>query len=1765
MRIRLKQLPGLLLALGVALAAWPTDAQSTLIRLKTGQIAAHGPSSRDQVHRLLLTNSEPQSLSPHWGPLSQKQQWLVTPQQGESLTSAAGAVEAAGGVILGHVPDNTLLVMGPPGLEQALRARSRIFLLPYEPQHKLSPEWAPILRTLEAAAQASLAQQQSVLSSLPMATSGTGPALRLLITAIFPPRPAGGAGAAAPDPGRAAVADWAAPLRTAFGGGVDVVRGGSGAAVVLCPPFLLQDVLTWLAAQPMVHWISPLPRMQLQNNQASAITQAGTGALSTSQNSFDNPEVHPIWAAGITGTGQVIGGGDSGVDRFHCFFYDPSVDWDAQVTTQGGVQVFESETHRKIRYYRAFGDFADANGHGTHVMGTLLGSTTGASVSRSTDAAYIGMAPDAKLAFIDLAEGSQSIYTPADIQNQYFAYTTAVGAMLHSDSWGVSAISYDYLASQIDWYHWDNPDFLAMFAAGNDGESTTAGNPIGEMTVTSPATAKNLIAVGATQTTGQSLGSVGSQYVVYEATVKRGDLNLLAFKVLQGSFGDGLSTLGTTSYPLVAADPLLACEAMVNATAVAGAIVLVERGTCALASKVQNAQTAGAAAALIFDNVLGGYFVSAANGSLANSVTLPNMSITRRLGQTLLASFSSGLALTITLSPASAPANAFENLASYSSQGPTPDGRVKPDLVAPGSLFSAKSSTSGTETCELQGLVGTSMATPVVAGSAALVRQYFMDGWYPFGVKNASAGFTPSGALTKATLISGAASMTGFEALTGLPIDPPPSFRQGFGRVLLDTTLPLPNSERNFTLQVVDRVEVATGDTHRYCVRSTGGPLTVTLVWTDYPALPSVSKVLVNDLDLTVRASGLGGIPLLGNGGSIANETQPDRENNVEQVSMSFLPVGPVAIQVDAHFVHASAGRQPYALAVNGAFAGTLVVPGDGEQGPACTIVVPSITKGPSGPTNASPIVFEFAAAGNAAYGGLAWECLLADGNGAVGSTGTQDWKACSSPASFAGLPDGTYEFSVRAQGETTQANQTFVLDTSPPVLAFNGGTPASGSTSDAPMVNVSFAGQDPLPVNYTCALAVEDAAVMQGPVFAGAIAPAIWPLQSRAACESPAIFHWLLPGTWSLSVVAEDAAGNQASPAVYSWTVAFSAGQQYARLTSGPFGLSRLLESASFEFGVFAVQSSGASLTQVAQPSTRCWLAGPGTSGSSPSWAPCTSPHIYANLSEGAYTFYVQPTEAATLSLMGAGAVPMGGVTALSAFALDGTPPVATLTASPAAILASNSTVANFTSNEAGSTFTCTLTAPDGSSRTSNCTSPYVMTGLEDGKFELAVTPTDVVGNVGSQVRTSFLVDTTPPTLSDVSFPVATRQTQFAVSFTASDGNGSGIAYAQCRLQAATLVSGSATQMDTAWKNCTSPQTYTGLEEGHWLLNIQAIDKAGNVATLGDQDVWIDQTPPTVSVTSGPASFASVEGALSFSFSETAGAGALAPIATFQLRLAPISRDLFDSLRNGSASEGTSSTLGTLLGGAGRRLLEDDVGTVQAGDALASWTNCSASCSVEGLASGTYTHSARGIDLAGNVGNATAAVPFTYTQPPGPGFPVWAIAVAAGGGALLLIILALLVCMCWRRRNSRKAAATPAGASLGAHPHPPAGYATQPAWPGPHPSGQAYQYPPQGQTYIYSSGRMHDERAREEQELALALAASKQEAELAAQRAQQAPAWGRPVGALPDPAPPIAPRRAYPATAPHPQDEEDAQLRAAIAESLRLQQQTQQWNPWRG
>lgn len=74
-----------------------------------------------------------------------------------------------------------------------------------------------------------------------------------------------------------------------------------------------------------------------------------------------------------------------------------------------------------------------------------------------------------------------------------------------------------------------------------------------------------------------------------------------------------------------------------------------------------------------------------------------------------------------------------------------------------------------------------------------------------------------------------------------------------------------------------------------------------------------------------------------------------------------------------------------------------------------------AITAGPSGVTAASPVKFEFSTpSGNAA--GVRFQCRLGDSNGNVTSSAHRDWAACASPATFEGLPDGAYQFAVRAE-----------------------------------------------------------------------------------------------------------------------------------------------------------------------------------------------------------------------------------------------------------------------------------------------------------------------------------------------------------------------------------------------------------------------------------------------------------------------------------------------------------------------------------------------------------------------------------------------------------------------------------------------------------------------------------------------------------------------------------------------------------------------------
>ena len=186
------------------------------------------------------------------------------------------------------------------------------------------------------------------------------------------------------------------------------------------------------------------------------------------------------------------------------------------------------------------------------------------------------------------------------------------------------------------------------------------------------------------------------------------------------------------------------------------------------------------------------------------------------------------------------------DLASFSSRGPTNDGRIKPDIVAPGTTITSALSQTVNGYVDMQ---GTSMATPQIAGVSALVRQYFKEGKYPV----ISGSHNPSSALVKAMLINGAVEMTGIDADRQGELKFPNN-SQGWGRVDISRTLPFGTFGR-----IVKAWDIAsapsTGSkwTTSFTVDSaTVKEVKITLVWIDPSAVAGSSVTLVNNYNLRI-------------------------------------------------------------------------------------------------------------------------------------------------------------------------------------------------------------------------------------------------------------------------------------------------------------------------------------------------------------------------------------------------------------------------------------------------------------------------------------------------------------------------------------------------------------------------------------------------------------------------------------------------------------------------------------------------------------------------------------------------------------------------------------------------------------------------------------------------------------------------------------------------------------------------------------------------
>lgn len=247
-------------------------------------------------------------------------------------------------------------------------------------------------------------------------------------------------------------------------------------------------------------------------------------------------------------------------------------------------------------------------------------------------------------------------------------------------------------------------------------------------------------------------------------------------------------------------------------------------------------------------------------------------------------------------------------MAVFSSRGPTADKRIKPDVVAPGTnIVSVRGRKPTVE--DAWGVFdenyifsgGTSMATPLASGFAAVLRAYLLE---TTDLSSVSA------ALLKATLINTAFDLyPGQFGIRESGQEQPstrPNMHQGFGRLSTDRIF---GENAAQYIYVDDWEGLSQGEERSWEVESKGA-LRVTLVYTDTPGALSAQKALVNDLDLEIHQGETIHHPNHGTG--------KDSTNNVENIDIQSNSAASYRVLVRGARVPSGVnGKQAFALVIS--------------------------------------------------------------------------------------------------------------------------------------------------------------------------------------------------------------------------------------------------------------------------------------------------------------------------------------------------------------------------------------------------------------------------------------------------------------------------------------------------------------------------------------------------------------------------------------------------------------------------------------------------------------------------------------------------------------------------------------------------------------------------------------------------------------------------------------------------------------------------------
>ena len=432
--------------------------------------------------------------------------------------------------------------------------------------------------------------------------------------------------------------------------------------------------------------------------------------------------------------------------------YEPLEDWNG--ICEAGDRFTEENCNNKLIGARFFVDGAaatgpiddgeifsprDADGHGTHTATTAAGQRVKASIFGTFLGNVEGIAPRARIAAYKacwLRPGdTKASCNTSDLAH---AIDTAVAD-------GVDVINYSVGSSLLTV---TAPDDLALLAATKAGVITAvaAGNEGPNLgTIGSPAGAPWVITVAASSRDGEHAleamqvdapAGIAGKYAVKEATFTprlqdndpiKGPLILADDD--DASVDDGDDDDGTT---------MDACQPLINESEMSGNIAFVQRGGCEFETKIINAQNAGATAVVVF-NIAGDPIAMIGD---PEDVNIPALMIGQADGNLILDDIDAGESVEVTLDKGFflTVADSGNVMGTFSARGPAHEKDIlKPDLTAPGINILAGYTPDAVNSVPDENfafLTGTSMATPHIAGIAALLRQAHPE-WSPAAIKSA--------------------------------------------------------------------------------------------------------------------------------------------------------------------------------------------------------------------------------------------------------------------------------------------------------------------------------------------------------------------------------------------------------------------------------------------------------------------------------------------------------------------------------------------------------------------------------------------------------------------------------------------------------------------------------------------------------------------------------------------------------------------------------------------------------------------------------------------------------------------------------------------------------------------------------------------------------------------------------------------------------------------------------------------------------------------